>query len=124
MNARDPNLPLQPDEATALGDYARRRWDEAIVPALTDYIAIPAKSPMFDADWAAHGHIERVVRDAAQFFKTKPAGKIGFGHKALVAGQIGRTKAGNLSAHGGRVAAVVKPGTVIKTDPVKRLHRL
>jgi acetylornithine deacetylase/succinyl-diaminopimelate desuccinylase-like protein len=25
------------------------------VPALTDYIAVPAKSPMFDADWAAHG---------------------------------------------------------------------
>ena len=69
MNARDPNLPLQPDEATALGAFARRRWDEAIVPALTDYIAIPAKSPMFDADWAAHGHIERVVRDAAQWVK-------------------------------------------------------
>ena len=67
MNARDPNLPLQPDEATALGTYSTRRWDEAIVPALTDYIAIPAKSPMFDADWAAHGHIERVVRDAAQW---------------------------------------------------------
>jgi acetylornithine deacetylase/succinyl-diaminopimelate desuccinylase-like protein len=67
MNARDPNLPLQPDEATALGAFARHRWDEAIVPALTDYIAIPAKSPMFDADWAAHGHIERVVRDAAQW---------------------------------------------------------
>ena len=30
------------------------------MPALTDYIAIPAKSPMFDADWQQHGHIERV----------------------------------------------------------------
>lgn len=67
MNARDPNLPLQPDEATALGAYSTRRWDEAIVPALTDYIAIPAKSPMFDADWAAHGHIDQVVRNAAQW---------------------------------------------------------
>jgi len=66
MNARDPLLPLQPDEASALGAYADRRWDEAIVPALTDYIAIPAKSPMFDADWAAHGHLDKVVRDAAQ----------------------------------------------------------
>ena len=36
-------------------------------PQLTDYIAIPAKSPMFDADWARHGFIERVVRDAAQW---------------------------------------------------------
>ena len=71
MNARDPQLPLQPDEASALGDFAQRRWDEAIVPALTDYIAIPAKSPMFDADWAAHGFIERVVRDAASWVESR-----------------------------------------------------
>ncbi len=71
MNARDPKLPLQPDEASALGDFARQRWDTAIVPALTDYIAIPAKSPMFDADWAVHGHIERVVRDAAQWVEAR-----------------------------------------------------
>ncbi len=65
MNARDPNLPLQPDEATALAAYAERSWDEQIVPALTDYIGVPAKSPMFDADWQAHGLLDRVVRDAA-----------------------------------------------------------
>ncbi len=71
MNARDPQLPLQPDEASALGSFARQRWDEAIVPALTDYIAVPAKSPMFDADWAANGHIERVVRDAAAWVEDR-----------------------------------------------------
>ncbi len=65
MNARDPHLPLQPDEATALAAYAERSWDERIVPALSDYIAVPAKSPMFDADWAANGFLDRVVRDAA-----------------------------------------------------------
>ena len=65
MNARDPNLPLQADEATALGQFASTLWDEEIVPALIDYIAVPAKSPMFDADWAAHGYIDRVIRDAA-----------------------------------------------------------
>ncbi len=71
MNARDPRLPLQPDEASALGAFANQRWDEAIVPALTDYIAVPAKSPMFDADWAAHGFIERVVRDAAAWVEAR-----------------------------------------------------
>ena len=71
MNARDPLLPLQPDEASALGAFAERRWDEAIVPALTDYIAVPAKSPMFDADWAAHGHLDKVVRDAAQWVESR-----------------------------------------------------
>jgi len=67
MNARDPKLPLQPDEATAIAEFANRTWDEEIVPALTDYIAIPAKSPMFDADWQKNGHIERVIRDAASW---------------------------------------------------------
>ena len=65
MNARDPNLPLQADEATQLAGWTDQRWDEAIVPALTDYIGVPAKSPMFDADWEANGYLERVVRDAA-----------------------------------------------------------
>ena len=67
MNARDPLLPLQPDESTAIAAFAGQVWDEQIVPALTDYIAIPAKSPMFDAEWAQHGHIERVVRNAASW---------------------------------------------------------
>ena len=67
MNARDPLLPVQPDEATGLAEFVNRAWDEEIVPALTNYIAIPAKSPMFDADWAQHGHIDRVVHDAARW---------------------------------------------------------
>jgi acetylornithine deacetylase/succinyl-diaminopimelate desuccinylase-like protein len=71
MNARDPALPLQADEASAIGAYAERVWDEEIVPALSDYIAIPAKSPMFDADWARNGHLEKVVRDAANWVESK-----------------------------------------------------
>ena len=42
-------------------DFVQRAWDGDIVPALTEYIRIPAKSPMFDAKWAEHGHIERAV---------------------------------------------------------------
>ncbi len=37
-------------------------WDDAIVPTLTDYIAIPAKSPHFDKAWRENGHIEAAVR--------------------------------------------------------------
>lgn len=40
-------------------------------PALTDYIAIPAKSPAFDADWEKNAFIERVVRDAAQWVEAQ-----------------------------------------------------
>jgi len=65
MNAPDPLAALAPQQTEALGTFADRAWDAHIVPALKDYIAIPAKSPMFDARWAEHGHLERVVRDAA-----------------------------------------------------------
>ena len=36
-------------------------WGDAIVPTLVDYIRIPNKSPAFDPDWAAHGHMEAAV---------------------------------------------------------------
>ena len=71
MNARDPLLPLPADDADALGRFADAAWSERIVPALTDYIAVPAKSPMFDADWAAHGLLDRVVRDAAAWVESR-----------------------------------------------------
>ena len=36
-------------------------WDGEIIPALTDYIRIPNKSPAFDPEWEKHGHMEKVV---------------------------------------------------------------
>jgi acetylornithine deacetylase/succinyl-diaminopimelate desuccinylase-like protein len=47
------------------------QWDGDIVRQLTDYIAIPAKSPMFDSDWVQHGHIETVVRNAASWVEAQ-----------------------------------------------------
>ena len=29
-------------------DFVQRTWDTDIIPALTEYIRIPAKSPMYD----------------------------------------------------------------------------
>ena len=48
-------------DATATRDYVQRVWDDSIVPALTEYIRIPAKSPHYDAKWAENGHIDRAV---------------------------------------------------------------
>jgi acetylornithine deacetylase/succinyl-diaminopimelate desuccinylase-like protein len=59
-----PSTLLDTDLALA---QVSAQWDNDIVRRLTDYIAIPAKSPAFDADWAAHGYIETVVRDAADW---------------------------------------------------------
>jgi acetylornithine deacetylase/succinyl-diaminopimelate desuccinylase-like protein len=52
------------DSALALSDVTRQ-WDDDIVRQITDYIGIPAKSPGFDADWAQHGYIDTVLRNAA-----------------------------------------------------------
>ncbi len=47
-------------------------WDTEIVRQLTDYIRIPAKSPHFDPQWEASGHIERVVQLAFAWARAQP----------------------------------------------------
>jgi acetylornithine deacetylase/succinyl-diaminopimelate desuccinylase-like protein len=54
-------------DAGALMAFCDRKWDDDILPALHDYIRVPAKSPAFDAQWAEHGWLDRVVRDAADW---------------------------------------------------------
>ena len=49
-----------------------QQWDDSIVPALTEYIRIPAKSPHFDRDWARHGCIEAAVQLAVRWCKANP----------------------------------------------------
>src|SRR6266702_2542379 len=48
-------------DAAATRTYVQRVWDDSIVPALTEYIRIPAKSPHYDAKWKENGHIDRAV---------------------------------------------------------------
>ena len=55
----------------ALAAFTDQLWDAEIVPALKRYIEVPAKSPMFDADWAKNGYVDRVVRDAAAWVASK-----------------------------------------------------
>ena len=47
------------------------QWDGDIVRQISDYIAIPAKSPGFDADWKAHGFIDTVMRNAATWVEAQ-----------------------------------------------------
>ncbi len=51
--------------------HVSQAWDSDIVSQLSDYIAIPAKSPAFDADWAQHGHIDQVAQRAADWVLTQ-----------------------------------------------------
>ena len=61
MNTRDPNPVL--DTAKLLTDVTLM-WDEQIVPELIEYIKLPAKSPGFDADWAANGYLDAAIEQA------------------------------------------------------------
>lgn len=71
------NAPLHREVPAAVLDSAAvlsqvsSQWDRDIVRQLTDYIAIPAKSPGFDAEWAAHGLLETVVRNAASWVEAQ-----------------------------------------------------
>ena len=53
-------------------DRIAEQWDRDIVPRLVEYIRIPAKSPHFDRNWEAHGHIERVIRLAEEWVRAQP----------------------------------------------------
>jgi acetylornithine deacetylase/succinyl-diaminopimelate desuccinylase-like protein len=46
--------------ADVIREHCDRVWED-IVPVLHDYIAIPALSQDFDADWREHGEIDRAV---------------------------------------------------------------
>lgn len=52
--------------------FVSAKWDEEIVPHLVDYIRIPNKSPMFDADWAAHGYMDQAVELLAGWARQQP----------------------------------------------------
>ena len=48
-------------DKTALQRFVDETWGATIVPTLCDYIAIPNRSPVFDPDWAQHGHMDEAV---------------------------------------------------------------
>ncbi|MGE8493471.1 MULTISPECIES: M20 family metallopeptidase [unclassified Comamonas] len=66
MNARLDAAHLQADAALS---HISQQWDRDILRQLTDYIAIPAKSPGFDGNWEQHGFIDTVVRNAATWIE-------------------------------------------------------
>jgi len=52
---------MTPDAARTL-TFCQDLWDRTVVPTLVDYIRIPNKSPAFDPDWAAAGHMEAATQ--------------------------------------------------------------
>ena len=55
---------------TALRDVTQA-WDSKILKELTQYIEIPAKSPSFDSNWEANGHLDTVLRQTAAWIEAQ-----------------------------------------------------
>ena len=49
-------------DASKIESFVAGKWDDEIVPQLVEYIRIPNKSPMFDADWVSNGYMADAVR--------------------------------------------------------------
>ncbi len=59
-------------QASQIRDSVSGLWDSQIVPQLVDYIRIPNKSPMFDAQWAEHGYMDQAVALMEAWAKAQP----------------------------------------------------
>jgi acetylornithine deacetylase/succinyl-diaminopimelate desuccinylase-like protein len=59
-------------DPSALSGFVGNLWDSEIVPQLSEYIRIPNKSPMFDAEWAAHGYMDRAVALMEAWARAQP----------------------------------------------------
>ena len=59
-------------DASRTKAFVDAMWDEQIVPQLVEYIRIPNKSPMFDADWVKNGHMDRAVVLMQAWAKAQP----------------------------------------------------
>lgn len=58
-------------DTIALQKAVNQKWNDEIIPALKEYIKVPAKSPAFDAQWAENGFIDQVVDDAVAWVKAQ-----------------------------------------------------
>jgi len=56
----------------AIQSLVTRVWDDSILPQLVEYVRIPNKSPTFDPDWEAHGHMEAAVQLMRRWVEAQP----------------------------------------------------
>ena len=59
-------------DSRRIDQFVGGMWDDAIVPQLVEYIRIPNKSPMFDAQWVEHGYMDDAVRLMEAWARAQP----------------------------------------------------
>ena len=68
MTSEIPEVRL---DDTRVSKFVDETWEREIIPELETYIEIPAKSPAFDADWRANGHIDEAVAHIEAWCRTR-----------------------------------------------------
>ena len=68
-------------------DTTAKTFRDSIVPTLSEYIRIPTKSPLFDAEWQSHGYMDRAAELMAAWCREQPIA----GLKVEVVREPGRT---------------------------------
>lgn len=52
--------------------FCDEMWERQIIPQLMDYIKIPNKSPMFDAEWESHGYMREAMDLIEHWVRAQP----------------------------------------------------
>ena len=47
--------------------FVNQFWGNAVLPAFAEFVRIPSKSPLFDAQWEKHGHLEAAAHFMAEW---------------------------------------------------------
>src|SRR5215469_6964770 len=58
-------------DATAVRSNIERVWNESVLPELVEYVRIPNKSPAFDREWHANGHMEHAIMRFASWARAQ-----------------------------------------------------
>ncbi|MFV0406757.1 MAG: hypothetical protein ACK5LN_08060 [Propioniciclava sp.] len=63
-----PEAGVRPGEVR---EFCTWQWHADLVPQISEYIRVPAKSPAYDPDWETHGHLLQVADDAAAWLRSR-----------------------------------------------------
>lgn len=53
-------------------EFCDEMWERQIIPQLTEYIKIPAKSPAFDVEWERHGYMKEAMDLIEHWVRAQP----------------------------------------------------
>ena len=102
-------------DSSQIERFVSAKWDDDIVPQLVDYIRIPNKSPMFDADWVEHGYMDDAVRLMEDWAKAQPVKGIGLktvenNRDRIVLGKVSAKPKGKTTARAKAPSSPAKKG--------------